>query len=45
MYMKVVRKDGVRKEVSLYLDRTVLVQFTSCKNLSLWRFDDCHDRC
>lgn len=27
MLIKVVRKDGRRKEMSLYLDRTVLVQF------------------
>lgn len=27
MYIKVVRKDGRRKEMSLYLDMTVLVQF------------------
>lgn len=26
MYIKVVRKDGRRKEMSLYLDRTVVVQ-------------------
>lgn len=45
MYIKVVGKDGARKEMSLHLDRTVLVQFTSCKSLSLWRFDDCHDHC
>lgn len=27
MYIKVIRKDGRRKEISLYLERTVLVQF------------------
>lgn len=27
MYIKVIRKDGRRKEILLYLERTVLVQF------------------